>query len=65
MGTKDLISIRCDKLSTAVAKERAHPDKYEKDFNTGVNFLTPYIDKRTSTPNVKIASVHQTRPVKQ
>ena len=27
-----LNGIRCDKLSTVVAAVRAHPDKYEKDF---------------------------------
>ena len=35
-----LNGIRCDKLSTAVAAVRAHPDKYEKDFDTVVVFLT-------------------------
>ena len=38
--------IRCDKLSTIVTTVRAHPDKYGKDFDTVVPFLTQYIDKR-------------------
>ena len=41
-------------MSTAVATVRAHPDKYKKDFNAVVAFLTQYIDKRV-----------QTRPSKQ
>ena len=53
--------IRCDKLSTAVMTVRAHPDKYEKDFNAVVTFLTWYIDKRLPTPSMKIASVAQNR----
>ena len=35
-----LNSIRYEKLSTAVATVRAHPDKYEKDFDAVVAFLT-------------------------
>ena len=35
-----LNDIRCDKLSTAVVTVRAHPDMYEKNFNTVVTFLT-------------------------
>ena len=54
-----LNGIRCDKLSAAVATERAHPHKYKKDFNTGVTFLSQYIDKKSPTPNVKIASARQ------
>ena len=34
-----LNKIRCDKLSTAVAAVRAHPDKCEKDFDVVVAFL--------------------------
>ena len=32
--------IRCDKMSTAVATVKAHPDKYEKEFDTVVTFLS-------------------------
>ena len=49
------------KLSTAVATVRAHPDKYEKEFNTVVAFLTQYIYKKAPTPSVKVAS----KPTKQ
>ena len=35
-----LNGIRCDKLSTAVAAVRVHPDKYEKNFDAVVAFLT-------------------------
>ena len=35
-----LNDIRCDKLSTAIAAVRVHPDKYKKDFNAVVAFLT-------------------------
>ena len=51
MGTNALIQdlklndIRCDKLFIVVAAIRAHPDKYEDDFNTLVAFLAQYIDK--------------------
>ena len=47
----------CDKLSTAVAAARAHPDKYEKDFDAVVACLTQYFDKRAPTLRVKVASV--------
>ena len=59
-----LNSIWCDKLSTAVTAVRAHPDKYQKDFNAVVAFLTQYIDKRAPTLSVKVASVTQTRTAK-
>ena len=60
-----LNGIRCDKLSTAVAKVKVYPNKYEKDFDAAVTFLTQYIDKRGPTQRVKIAFVGQTRPAKQ
>ena len=73
MGTKGLTQghryvlngLRCDKLSTAVATVRAHPDKYKKDFDTLVTFLIQFINKRAPTQSVKVALVMQTRPVKQ
>ena len=52
-------------MSTADAAVRAHPDKYKKDFDAVVTFLTQYIDKRAPTPSVKVASVRQSRPAKQ
>ena len=51
-------------MSTAVAAVRAQPDKYEKDFDVVVTFLTQYIDKRALTPSMKIASITQIRPAK-
>ena len=60
-----LNGIKCNKLSTSVATVRAHPDKYEKDFNAVVTFLIHYINKRTPTLSVKVASVSQNRPAKQ
>ena len=42
-----------------------HPDKYQKDCDAVVTFLTQYIDKRSPTPSVKVASVAQNRPAKQ
>ena len=59
-----LNGIRCDKLSTAVTAVRAHSDKYKKDLDSVVTFLTQYIDKRAPTLSVKVASVMQTRPAK-
>ena len=52
-------------MSTAVATVRAHPDKYEKDFDAVVALLTQYIDKKAPTPSMKDASVTQTRPAKR
>ena len=52
-------------MSTAVATERAHPEKYEKNFNAVVAVLTQYIDKRASTPSVRAASVTKTRYARQ
>ena len=43
---------------------RVNPDKYEKDFDAVVTFLTQYMDKRAPTLSVNIASVGQTRPAK-
>ena len=60
-----LKGIRCDKLSTAVVTVRVHPDRYEKDFDAVVTFLTQYIDKKAPTPSVKFASVTQTRSAKR
>ena len=58
-----LNGFRCDKLFTAVAIVRAHPDKYKKDFDAVVAFLG--INKIALTPSVKIVSVGQSRPSKQ
>ena len=60
-----LNSMRCDKLSTAVAAVRVHTDKYEKVFDAVVASITQYIDKRESGPSVKVASISQTRPANQ
>ena len=49
--------IRFDKLFTAVAAERAHPEKYKKDFDAVVTFFTQHINERALTPRVKVASV--------
>ena len=49
----------------AVATVRAHPGKYEKDFDAVVAFLIQYIDKNALTPSMKVASVTQTRPAKR
>ena len=50
-------------MSTAVATVRAHPDRYEKDFEAVIAFLTQYIDKKALTPSMKVASVTQTAQV--
>ena len=52
-------------MSTAVATVREHPDKYEKDFDTVVDFLTQHINKKAPTPSVKVLSVTQTRSSKR
>ena len=57
-----LNGIRCDTLSTAVAAVRVHSDKYENYFDPVVTFLTHYINKRSTTPSLKVSSVMQTRP---
>ena len=48
----------------AVVAVRVHPDKYGKDFDAVIPFLIQYIEKRTPTPSVKVASVMQIRPAK-
>ena len=60
-----LNGVRCDKLSTAVATVRVHPDKYEKDFDAVVTFFTQYINKRAPILSAKVASLTQTSPSKQ
>ena len=52
-------------MSTAVAAVRAHPDKYKKDFDAVVAFLTQYIDMKAPTASVKVAFVTQIRPAKR
>ena len=51
-------------MSTAVTKIRAYSNKYQKDFDAIVAFLTQYIDKRAPTHSVKVASAGQNRTVK-
>ena len=51
-------------MSTAVVTVWVHSDKYEKDFDAIVTFLSQYINKKTQAPSVKVASVAQTRPAK-
>ena len=52
-------------MSTAIATVRAHPDRYENDFDAVVAFLSQNIDKKAPTHSVKGASVTQTRPAKR
>ena len=52
-------------MSTAVAAVRAHPDRYKKDFDAVVAFLSQYIDRKAPTPSMKVASITQTRPAKR
>ena len=52
-------------MSTAVSTVRAHPDRYEKNFNAVVAFLSQYIDRKAPTPSVKVAFITQTRPAKK
>ena len=59
-----LNGIRCNKLSTAVATVRAHPEKYEKNFNAVIAFFNQYIEKKAPKPSVKITSVGQNRLTK-
>ena len=59
-----LKGIRCNKLSTAVAIVRAHPDKYKSYLSIVFTFLTQYIDNRSSTLSAKVATVMETRPAK-
>ena len=52
-------------MSTAVTAVRAHLDRYEKDFDAVVTFLSHFIDGKAPTPSVKVASITQTRPAKR
>ena len=52
-------------MFTVVAAVRVHPDRYKKDFDAVVTFLSQYIDRNTPTPSVKVASITQTRPAKR
>ena len=51
-------------MSTAVVTVRAHPDKYKKDFDAVVAFLTLYTNERSPTPSVRVSRVMQARPAK-
>ena len=57
--------IMCDKLSTAVAIVKAHPDRYEKDFDTLVTYLSQYVEKLRPIMSVNVVSVTQSRPAKR
>ena len=48
-------------LLTEAITVRVHLDKYEKDIDAVVAFITKYINKRAPTLRVKIASVGQMR----
>ena len=52
-------------LLTEAITVRVHLDKYEKDIDAVVAFITKYINKRAPTLRVKVASVGQTRSDKQ
>ena len=52
-------------MSTAVAAVQAYPDRYEKDFDAVVAFLSQYIDRKAPTPSVKAASITQAKPAKR
>ena len=52
-----LNGIRCEKLSIVIVIVMALPDKYEKDFDAMVTFLTQYIDKWGPKLSVKVAYV--------
>ena len=44
--------------------QSGHIQTSTRDFDTGVAFLTQYIDKRAPTPSVTVACVAQNRPAK-
>ena len=52
-------------MSTAVATVRANPDRYKKDFDAVVAYLSQYIDKKAPTLFVNVALVTQIRPAKR
>ena len=52
-------------MSTTIAAVKAHPDKYGKDFNAVIAYLSQYIDKLGPALSVKIATIVQTRPAKR
>ena len=56
--------ISCGNLFTAATTARVHSDKYEKDNNAVVTFLTQYIERRGPSPSVKLTYVAQARPAK-
>ena len=41
-----LSSIKCDKLFTAIATVKAHPDRYKKYFDAVITFLMQYIKSK-------------------
>ena len=60
-----LNGIRCNELSTAVVTGRVHQNKYKREFDRVVAFLTQYINKRTPLTNIKVVFVGQIRPAKR
>ena len=54
-----------DKLSTAVATVRVHPNENEKDYDGIFTFLIHYINKRAQTLSVMVTFIGQTRPAMQ
>ena len=61
---KSLMPAHQHQVSIADAAVRAHQDKYEKNFDAVVTFLSQYINKGAPTPNAQDASVGQSRPAK-
>ena len=49
-------------MSMVVITVKVHPDKYEKDFDAVVAFLTQYINKRAPILSVKVASFRTDLP---
>ena len=61
-GTKvcNLINgIKCDKISIAIFAVKAYPDKYEKNFDAVVAYLSQYVEKGGLTMSVIVVSITQ------
>ena len=56
---------RYDEMSPDTALVRVNPDRYEKELDTYVTYLSKYVEMSGPMKSVKVASVTQFRPAMQ
>ena len=52
-------------MPTTVITVNAHPDRYEKNFDTVVVYLSQYLKKQGPSLSVKVVSTTKVKPTKR